>query len=84
MFKGLTQSPNNIHFAQVKKLNHIKDVLQIHYEPVPFTIKNTGFTIQTNPTNSNSYIFFGGNKYIPNNFIFIPQVNINLIVKVNK
>lgn len=67
---GINQSPININFAQVKKLNPIKGGLQIHYKPAPFTIENTGFTIQANPTNSSSYILLGGNKYILKQFHF--------------
>jgi carbonic anhydrase len=60
--KGSEQSPINIEFSQVKKTKKLESV-QIKYEPTPFSLENTGYTIQANAMTESNSILVEGNEY---------------------
>lgn len=59
---GSEQSPINIEFSQVKTDKKLENI-QIHYEPIPFTLVNNGHTVQANATTESNRILVDGNVY---------------------
>ncbi|MFJ7819814.1 carbonic anhydrase [Bacillus toyonensis] len=66
---GQEQSPIDIKTEQIKSTVD-NNPLQINYQPISFSIKNNGHSIEGKANSSNDYLTLGGNRYTLKQFHF--------------
>ena len=59
---GKQQSPINIEFSQVKKIDQAKNI-QLHYGPTLLSITNSGHSIQANTSEPSNKLVIDGKEY---------------------
>ncbi len=67
---GQEQSPINIKTEQIKHKNDNKNHLQMSYQPISFSIKNNGHSIEGKANSSDNYLTLGNNRYTLKQFHF--------------
>ncbi|MBE5107910.1 carbonic anhydrase family protein [Bacillus thuringiensis] len=67
---GQEQSPINIKSEQITIKNDHDNRLQINYQPIAFSIKNNGHSIEGKANSSNDYLMLGENRYTLKQFHF--------------
>ncbi|WP_223881934.1 carbonic anhydrase [Niallia endozanthoxylica] len=69
--KGKEQSPINIESSHIKNPDATEtEDITIHYEPILYTIENTGYTIQANPITRRNILGLNGKEYALEQFHF--------------
>ena len=66
---GQEQSPIDIKTEQIKSTVD-NNLLQINYQPISFSIKNNGHSIEGKANSSDDYLTLGGNRYTLKQFHF--------------
>lgn len=66
---GQEQSPIDIKTEQIKSTVD-NNPLQINYQPISFSIKNNGHSIEGKANSSDNYLTLGGNRYTLKQFHF--------------